>query len=82
MKALISFLTFLICSLCCYSQSSVTGAQQKVAAQRESFSDIINVGDLIKSVKEDNVGIKKVARKREENSGKERLCVSRSLSRP
>lgn len=61
MKALISFLTFLICSLCCYSQSSVTGAQQKVAAQRESFSDTINVGDLIKSVKEDNVGIKKVA---------------------
>ena len=47
MKALISFLTFLICSLCCYSQSSVTGAQQKVAAQRESFSDIINVGDLM-----------------------------------
>lgn len=32
MKALISFLTFLTCSLCCYSQTSVMGAQQMVAA--------------------------------------------------
>lgn len=65
MKALISFLTFLICSLCCYSQSSVTGAQQTVATQRATFNDIISIGELIKSVKEGNVGIKKIA----ENSG-------------
>lgn len=61
MKALISFLTFLTCSLCCYSQSSVMGAQQTVAAQRASFNDIISIGELIKSVKEGNVGIKKIA---------------------
>ena len=61
MKALISFLTFLTCSLCCYSQSSVTGAQQKVAAQRATFNDIISIGELIKIVKEGNVGIKKIA---------------------
>ena len=48
MKALVSFLTFLTCSLCCYSQSSVMGAQQKVAAQRASFNDIISIGELIK----------------------------------
>lgn len=34
MKALISFLIFMISTLCCYSQSSVMGAQQMVAAQR------------------------------------------------
>lgn len=61
MKALISFLTFLICSLCCYSQSSVTGAQQKVAAPRATFNDIISIGELIKSVKEDDINIKKIA---------------------
>ena len=47
MKALISFLTFLTCSLCCYSQSSVMGAPQMVAAPRASFNDIITqVSDL------------------------------------
>ena len=61
MKALISFLTFLTCSLCCYSQSSVMGAPQMVTAQRASFNDIISIGELIKSVKEGNVGIKKIA---------------------
>ena len=44
MKALISFLTFLTCSLCCYSQSSVMGAQQMVAAQRASFNDMYGGG--------------------------------------
>ena len=48
MKALISFLMFVVCSLCCYSQSSVTGAQQTVAAQRATFNDIISIGELIK----------------------------------
>ncbi len=61
MKALISFLIFIISSLCCYSQSSVTGAPQMVAAQRASFNDIISIGELIKSVKEGNVGVKKIA---------------------
>lgn len=61
MKALISFLIFMISSLCCYSQSSVMGVPQMVAAQRASFNDIISIGELIKSVKEDNVGIKKIA---------------------
>ena len=63
MKALISFLTFLTCSLCCYSQSSVMGAPQMVMAQRASFNDIIIIGELIKSVKVCNVGIKKIAEK-------------------
>ena len=48
MKALISFLTFLTCSLCCYSQSSVMGAPQMVAAPRASFNDIISIGEVIK----------------------------------
>ena len=48
MKALISFLTFLTCSLCCYSQSSVMGAPQMVMAQHASFNDIISIGELIK----------------------------------
>ena len=61
MKALISFLMFVVCSLCGYSQSSVTGAQQMVAAQCATFNDIISIGELIKSVKEGNVGIKKMA---------------------
>lgn len=61
MKALISFLTFLTCSLCGYSQTSMTGAQQTVATQRASFNDIISIGELIKSVKEGNVGIKNIA---------------------
>ena len=52
MKALISFLIFIISSLCCYSQSSVTGAPRQSAAQRASFNDIISIGELIKSVKE------------------------------
>ena len=63
MKALISFLTFLTCSLCCYSQSSVTGAPRPSAAQRASFNDIISIGELMKSVKEGNVGIMKIAEK-------------------
>lgn len=65
MKALMSFLIFMTSSFCCYSQTSMTGAPRQFAAQRASFSDIINVGELIKSVKEGNVGIKKIA----ENSG-------------
>ena len=48
MKALISFLTFLTCSLCCYSQSSVMGAPRPSAAQRASYNDIISIGELIK----------------------------------
>ena len=63
MKALISFLTFLTCSLCCYSQTSMTDAPQMVAAQRATFNDIISIGELIKSVKEGSVGIKKMAEK-------------------
>lgn len=61
MKALISFLMFVVSSLCGYSQTSMTGAQQTVATQRASFNDIISIGELIKSVKGDNVGIKKIA---------------------
>lgn len=61
MKALISFLIFMISTLCCYSQSSVMGAQQMVAAQRATFYDIISIGELIKSVKEDDINIKKIA---------------------
>ena len=63
MKALMSFLIFLTSTLCGYSQSSVTGTQQTVATQHEAFSDIINIGELIKSVKESNVNIKKIAEK-------------------
>lgn len=63
MKALISFLTFLTCSLCCYSQTSVMGAPQMVVAQRATFDDIFSIGELKKSVKEDSVGIKKIAEK-------------------
>lgn len=63
MKALIFFLMFVVCSLCGYSQSSMTGAQQTFAAQRASFNDIISVGEVIKSVEEGNVGIKKIAEK-------------------
>ena len=63
MKALIYFLIFMTCTLCGYSQTSMTGAQQKVAAQRASFNDIISIGEVIKSVKEGNVGIKKIAEK-------------------
>ena len=63
MKALISFLIFIISSLCCYSQSSVMGAPQMVAAQRATFNDIISIGELIKSVKKGNVNIKKMAKK-------------------
>lgn len=61
MKALISFLIFMTSTLCCYSQSSVMGAPQMVAAQRTTFNDIISIGELIKSVKEGNVGIKNIA---------------------
>ncbi len=63
MKALMSFLMFVVCSLCCYSQTSMTGAQQTVAAQRATFNDIISIGELIKSVKKGNVNIKKMAKK-------------------
>ena len=65
MKALISFLTFMISTICCYSQTSMTGAPRQSAAQRATFDDIFSIGELIKSVKEGNVGIKKIA----ENSG-------------
>ena len=61
MKALISFLIFMISTLCCYSQSSVTGALRQSAAPRATFNDIISVGEVIKSVKEGNVGIKRMA---------------------
>lgn len=61
MKALISFLMFVVSSLCCYSQSSVMGAPRQSAAQRATFNDIISIGELIKSGKEGNVGIKKMA---------------------
>lgn len=37
------------------------GAQRQSAAQRATFNDIISIGELIKSVKEGNVGIKKIA---------------------
>ena len=63
MKALISFLMFVVSSLCCYSQTSMTGAPRHSAAQRATFNDIISIGELIKSVKEGNVGIKKIAEK-------------------
>ena len=63
MKALMSFLIFIISTLCCYSQSSVMDAPQMVAAQRATFNDIISIGELIKSVKEGSVGIKKMAEK-------------------
>ena len=55
------FLIFIISTLCCYSQTSMTGAQRQSVAQRASFNDIISIGELIKSVKEGNVGIKKIA---------------------
>lgn len=61
MKALMSFLIFMISTLCGYSQSSMTGVPRQSAAQRASFNDIISIGELIKSVKEGNVGIKKIA---------------------
>lgn len=63
MKALMSFLIFIISTLCYYSQSSVMDAPQMVAAQRATFNDIISIGELIKSVKEGSVGIKKMAEK-------------------
>ena len=61
MKALISFLTFMISTICCYSQTSMTGAPRQSAAQHATFDDIFSIGELIKSVKEGNVGIKKIA---------------------
>ena len=48
-------------TLCCYSQSSVMGVPQMVAAQRATFDDIFSIGELKKSVKEGSVGIKKIA---------------------
>ena len=48
MKTLISFLIFIISTLCCYSHTSMMGAQQTVAAQRATFNDIISIGELIK----------------------------------
>ena len=41
----------------------MTGAPRQFAAPRASFNDIISIGELIKSVKEGNVGIKKIAEK-------------------
>ena len=52
MKALISFLIFMTSLLCCYSQSSVMGAPRQFAAPRATFNEIISIGELIKSVKE------------------------------
>uniref|UniRef100_UPI004027FD2E hypothetical protein n=1 Tax=Prevotella sp. TaxID=59823 RepID=UPI004027FD2E len=63
MKALVSFLIFMISTLCGYSQSSMTGVPRQSAAQRATFNDIISIGELIKSVKEGNVGIMKIAEK-------------------
>ena len=63
MKVLVSFLIFMTSSLCCYSQSSVMGAPRSSAALLASFNDIISIGELIKSVKEGNAGIKKIAEK-------------------
>ena len=63
MKALMSFLMFVGCSLCCYSQTPMTGAPQTVAAQRATFNDIISIGELIKSVKKGNVNIKKMRKR-------------------
>ena len=63
MKALVSFLIFIISTLCCYSHTSMTGAQQTVTAQRASFNDIISIGEVIKSVMEGHVGIKKIAKR-------------------
>ena len=37
------------------------GAPQMVTAPHATFNDIISIGELIKSVKEGNVGIKKIA---------------------
>ena len=39
------------------------GTPRQFAAPRASFNDIISIGELIKSVKEGNVGIKKIAEK-------------------
>ena len=39
----------------------MTGAPRQSAALCASFNDIISIGELIKSVKGDNVGIKKIA---------------------
>ena len=63
MKTLMFFLIFIISTLCCYSQTSMTGAPQTVAAQRATFDDVFSIGELIKSVKEGSVGIKKIAEK-------------------
>ena len=49
MKTLISFLIFIISTLCCYSHTSMMGAQQTVAAQRASFNDIISISVPLKS---------------------------------
>ena len=48
MKALVSFLIFMTSLLCCYSQTSVMGAQQMVTAQRASYNDSISIGEVIK----------------------------------
>ena len=48
MQALISFLIFIISTLCCYSHTSMMGAQQTVAVLRATFNDIISIGELIK----------------------------------
>ena len=39
----------------------MTGAPRPSAALLASFNDIFSIGELIKSVKEGNVGIKKIA---------------------
>ena len=51
----------MISTICRYSQTSMTGAPRQSAAQRATFDDIFSIGELIKSVKEDYVGIKKIA---------------------
>ena len=61
MKTILFFQIFIISTLCCYSQPPMMGALQQSAAQRASFNDIISIGELIKSVKEGNAGIKKIA---------------------
>ena len=54
---------FVVSSLCCYSQSSVMGVPRQSAAQRASFNDIISIGELIKSMKEGNVGVKRLRKR-------------------
>ena len=61
MKTLIFFLIFIISTLCCYRQTSMTGRRDSLL--RRVRLSIISISELIKSVKEGNVGIKKIAEK-------------------